>query len=364
MGNLTLEDARELSGWQPPLGVVSVYLGYDPADRGGAWRTVLRGGVDKVLRPAAEDGSHERKVAVRETAKRLLARFEERGVRPLPRGEVGFVEVGRKEGREHWWETGTAPPVPTVLLADQPVVTQLVDLCGRSVESGLALLSAERVRLLCFGDGRLEAVEEWELDVDSEKWRERKAQSSSDPARAQGVSSSGHDQYDERLAHNRRRFLGDCGRQARERLRKRGLDEVILFGPAPEAEAFCAGLGTAPVRAERGGEADLISAPTEQLIEAVSAAVERLTAARDRACVERALEEALAGGRGAAGLRETMEALGEGRVESVVFDPAIGEPAEALVRGALSSGAEITVAHDGVAELLEPVEGVAALLRY
>jgi hypothetical protein len=35
-----------------------------------------------------------------------------------------------------------------------------------------------------------------------------------------------------------------------------------------------------------------------------------------------------------------------------------------MVRGALAGDAEITIARDGVAELLQPAEGVVAILRY
>ena len=59
-----------------------------------------------------------------------------------------------------------------------------------------------------------------------------------------------------------------------------------------------------------------------------------------------------------------MEALDERRVESLAFDPAIGIAGEALIRGAFAGGAEVAVVHDGVAELLEPAEGVVAILRY
>jgi hypothetical protein len=359
----TLKDARELSDWRPELGVISVYLGFDPADRGAAWRTELRNGIERA-RELAEDAGHERRMAVRETASRLLERFGDEEVRPPPRGEAGFVEVSRREGEERWWGTGVAPARPAVVLGEQPVVSELVDLCRRGEERGVALLSAERVRLLRHTARQLEEIEEWELSILSGDWRERKSQSSSDPARAQGVSSSGHDQYGERLEHNRQRFLTECGRLAGERLRERGWGEVIAFGPRPGAEAFWKGLGSTSVRAELAGEADLISVPRGELIDEVSRAIEGLLAKRDRDLVERALEEARGRSRGASGLQETVEALGEGRVEHLAFDPAIGEPAEALVRGALAGSAEITIARDGVAELLEPAEGVAAILRY
>jgi hypothetical protein len=96
----------------------------------------------------------------------------------------------------------------------------------------------------------------------------------------------------------------------------------------------------------------------------IATAIERLWAERDRELVEGALEQALGRSRGATGLQETVEALAERRVEHLTFDPAIGDPAEAMVRDALAGDAEITVARDDVAELLQPAEGVVAILRY
>lgn len=346
MAHPSLEDVRELGDWRPPLGVVSVYMRFDPADRGGAWKTELRSGVDRLL-DLAKDAEHERKVAVRETAKRLLERFEDEVVRPPPRGEVGFLEVGVRPGQDRWWGIGVEPALPAVVLDEQPVLTELIDLCRRCAASGVVLLSAERVRLLRFAAGDLEELEEWELTINSPEWHEKD-----------------RDDYAERLEHSRHRFLVECGGHSGERLREQGLGEVLAFGPKPDAEAFWKGLGSTPIRAELGGEADLISVPRGDLVAAVTAAVERVWAGRDRDLVVRALEEARGGSRAAAGPQETAAALGERRVEHLAFDPLIGNRAEELVRAALAGDAGITIARDGVAELLEPAEGVAALLRY
>jgi hypothetical protein len=363
MAHPSLEDARELIEWRPELGVISVYIGFDPADRGGAWRIELRNGVEAAVK-RAEDAAHDRRIGVRETAKRLLERFDDEEVRPPPRGEAGFVEVSGKAGRERWWGTGVEPVLPAVVLGERPVISELVDLCRRGEPAAVALLSAERVRLLRFAEGGLEEIDEWELTILSLAWRERKADRPPDPARTQGVSASGHDQYDERLEHNRHRFLLECGRLAGERLRGQGLGELVAFGPRPDAGAFWEGFDKTRMRAELGGEEDLISMPKGKLIDEVSTAVTRLRAERDRDFVERALEEALGGSRGATGPQETMEALTERRVQHLALDPAVGEPVEAMVREALAGDAEITIARDGVAELLEPAEGVAAILRY
>ncbi|HEX5982992.1 MAG TPA: VLRF1 family aeRF1-type release factor [Solirubrobacterales bacterium] len=364
MSQPTLEEARRLSEWRPELGVLSVYLGFDPADRGGIWRTELRNGVDAVLDAHKED-EHDRRVALRATAKRLLERFEDGDLRPPPRGEAGFVEVAEKPGVEHWWGTGVAPVATScVEFGPEPAVAPLLELGGRGGDRAVALLSSERVRLLRCSEGALEALEDWELSITSLDWRERKSQSTNNPARAQGVSSSGHDQFGERLDHNRQRFLTETGGLAAETLEERGLEEVIVFGPAKDAESFRSGFNSAKAKLVLGGDGELISAPKGRVQEAVAETIERLDAERERAVVERALGEAKGGSRGAAGLQETQEALREGRVDHLVFDGAIGERAESLIRAALASSAQVTVVRDELAAPLAEADGVAAILRY
>jgi hypothetical protein len=360
----TLEDARELSEWRPPLGVLSVYLGFDPADRGGAWRTELRNGLDAILE-AQKEAEHDRRIALRETAKRLTERFEDGDLRPPPRGEAGFVEVAEKEGTEHWFGTAAVPAAGTcVEFGSEPVVAPLLGLCGHGSARGVALLSSERVRLLRCAEGTLEELEDWELSITSLDWRERKAQSASNPARGQGVSSSGHDQFDERLDHNRQRFLTECGGLAARALQENGLGEAIVFGPAKDVESFNSGFDSSPLKLSLGGDLDLISVPTGKLTDVVSEAADRLDEERDRAVIERALGETRGGNRGAVGLQETKGALAEGRVDHLVFDAAIGEEAESLIRGALASSSQVTVVREKAAEPLAEAEGVAAILRY
>lgn len=364
MSQPTLEEAREISEWRPELGVLSIYLGFDPADRTGAWRTELRNGLDAVL-DSHKEAEHEKRLALRATAKRVLERFEDGDLRPPPRGEVGFVEVAEKAGTEHWWGTGTPPTADAcVEYAADPVVAPLIALSCRGAERGVALLSSERVRLLRCAEGTLEELEDWELSIFSLDWRERKSQSTNNPARAQGVSSSGHDQFDERLEHNRQRFLAECGKLAARVLEDNGLDQVIAFAPAKDVEAFESGFGSAKAKLALGGEQDLISVPTGKLHEVVAAAIDRIDGERERELVERVLGEAKGGARGAAGLQETKEALAEGRVGHLVFDGAIGNEAEALIRGALAGSAEVTIVRDDLAAPLAEADGVAAILRY
>ncbi len=360
MAQTSVEDVRELAVWDPPLGVISVYLEFDPGDREGAWRTRLRNGLEQVQEQAS-GLEHERRMAVQATVQRIAARFENQG-RDLPRGEAGFVEVTEGEGTERWWSFGVAPGAPaTVALGPRPLVAPLVDLAGRCTAHGVVLVSAERVRALRFAERELTELADWELSVTSLDWRERKSGSGANPGQA---SSSGHDRYRERLEHNRERFLGEAAKLAAGRLHGDGLDDALLFGPAIDVEHFVKGLSGSPVEAERCEDADLISVPAGQLIDRVLAAAEQVVTERDRAVLAQALGETEHSRPGALGRQDTAEALEEGRAEHLVLAAPLDDAAEPLVRAALASGAAVTVAHGELAERLAVSEGVAAVLRY
>jgi Bacterial archaeo-eukaryotic release factor family 10 len=363
MAHPTFEDARRLSDWQPPLGVVSVYLAFDPADRGGAWRTELRNGLDALLE-AAKDSDHERRVALRAVAKRISERYEDGDHRPPPRGEAGFVEVAEKNGAEHWWGTGAAPAASAcVELGERPVLAPLVDLACRGEQRGVAIVALERVRLLLFAEGELSEIADWELELTSLDWRERKAQTGSGAAR--GVASSGKDEYGDRLDHNRHKFLGEAGGLVGKALEERGIGRALAFGPAVDLESFRAGMHVPGVTMSVAGESDLISVPLGKLHDTVAAAVENADAEREAELVAAALEEARGGSRGATGLQDVTEAVGEGRVERLVMSSGLYvKESEDLVRGALASGAKIAVVHGAAAEALGEAEGAAAILRY
>jgi hypothetical protein len=359
-----LNEARDLVGWRPPLGVVSVYLGFDAADRGGAWRTDLRNGLDRLLERAGE-AEHDQRVALRATAQRLLARFDDGELRPPPHGEAGFVEVAESGGKERWWPTALAPgDGECVRLGKHAAVAPLVELRCREAECGVVLVSAERVRLLRLGAGELRELDEWELSITSLDWRERKAQSNPNPARGQGVSSSGHDQFEERLEHNRRRFLGECAGVIGARLAAEGLDHALAFGPAHEVDELCSAFNAPGITLGIGGRADLISTPTGQLSGHVLEAVEAAARERERALIERALDAARGGGRGAAGRPQVAAALAERRVETLLLDAAIGAPVEGYVRDALDGDAKVTLLRGDAAQPLLSAGGAAAILRY
>jgi peptide subunit release factor 1 (eRF1) len=384
MPHPTFSDARKLVEWRPARGVISVYLGFDPADRGGAWRTELRNALAQV-RQAKSEADHQARVALKATIERIEERFANHD-RSLPRGEVGFVEVSDDGGAEHWWIPFMAPEVEVcACIAERPVLSPFLYLSEHGCPRGVALLSAERVRLFEWAPGHLEELDASELELYTGDWRERKAVAVSDTARGQAVSAAGRDRFDDRLADNRDRFLVEVGQRASRLAVERGWQQVDVFGAADHVRSFrqgASGPSLAPI--EVAGEVDLISVADDGKLEArIEEGARRLAVERDRSLIEHALEEARGGNRGTAGPQETLAALDEGRVSHLVADaahavtacsgPVIaaekapwngGVKLEPLVGRALASSAKISTVVEEAAEMLAPVDGVAALLRY
>jgi len=240
-------------------------------------------------------------------------------------------------------------------------VAPLVDLACRGEGRGIAIVALERVRLLSFAEGELTELEDWELEVTSLDWRERKAQSGGP---AHGVASSGKDEYGDRLDHNRHRFLGEAGALVGRELEARGIKRALAFGPAVDLESFESGMNAPNVKLAVAETADLISVPTGKLHDTVAAAVENADAERESRLVLKVLEEVRGGSRGASGPQDVGEATAEGRVERLVIGAGLGAPAEKLIRDALKASSKVTVVHGPAAEALGEAEGVAAILRY
>jgi hypothetical protein len=371
------EALSQLLRWEPPHGVVSVYVDLQPADRGEGWRIELRNGLAAAVERARERDGRETRRELEATARRILDRFPSEAAHPEGRTQIGFVEVASKPGREEWYAV-QIPAAPVQVVHDaRPVVRPLVAILDDAAPRGVAAVSAERVRLLRWALGTIEELEDWGLEIFSLDWRERKAQRSGDPARVQGAKASGRDQFGQRLEANRDHFLRQAGRLATQRVRALDCDELLVLGDADHVREFADGAGEGvEVRPVDGH--NVISARPHEIAGRLEELLDELNRSRELELVRRVKDEAHGGTRGAVGRQETLEALEQGRVAHLVFDAALeddGEPGggdddgglrlgERLIELALATGARVTPVEGEAAEALAEAEGVAGLLRY
>lgn len=369
----------KLADWRPPHGVISVYFDVDHGDRGAGWRVALKDGVKGLTEPA----EHEGKLAFRETVDRILERFDGTDEPPPGRGQVGFVEVSRKGGAEDWSTLQIPPRENLVELGRRPALKLLVDLLERGHPRAVVAVSSERLRGWTWSRGRLEPQDDWDEELAIYDGRERKGARPQDPARGQAVSSSGHDQYDQKLEENRKRFLQDFARRIGEDERVRG-SELIAIGEAPYLNEFTEAVPPT-VDVQRLEGPDVIGEPDGAILDRVGPEIERSAAEREAELARAAIDAAMASeGRGAVGIDQISEALVEGRVDRLLLDCGLRfgaeqlsenarataeqdgqlDGAELMIELALRTSADVTVVGGEVAEMLAEHGGAAALLRY
>lgn len=363
----------ELLGWRPSGGVISIYIAIDPSERRPGWHTAVRNGLSAARENGGDDHAH--RAALEATTSRLEADLLEEERKGDHRGLIGFVEVAAENGEERWYATQIPPRRTEVTAGPVAQVHQLLELLDDGAPLGVATVSSERIRLLDWRLGRIEELHDWELSYFGDDWRERKSERPRDPARGEGVSASGHDRHHQRLEANRERFADQAGRLAHGESRGRGWRTVLVFGDQRYVSRFTNGLGgdSPVVRIDR----DLVSEPRSAIERAVEQALPDLNRRRETELIDRIREAAYMEGRSSLGPQETLQALGEGRVEHLVYDAGreyegperanaggANGLIERMVEMAFATGAKVTPVEGESARGLDTQDGVAALLRY
>src|SRR5436190_22349159 len=186
-GAMRVPDERtieQLLDWRPELGVISVYVGIDPAERSEPWRVALRAQLAELV--DAEADRHGRRPALAATVERILRHFPEHGP-PSGRCQIGFCEVARKNATDFWMGVQMTRDETEVCDGERPHLTPLLELLDEGAPVGVVAISAERVHLYESSLGDLSDIQEWEAVLFMPDWRERKSQSSPDPARVHGA---------------------------------------------------------------------------------------------------------------------------------------------------------------------------------
>jgi hypothetical protein len=346
---------RELAEWEPEGEVVSAYVKVDPGDRSAGWRTELRHALDGL----------DAGVGVGE---RVLEHFPEEVPRSAGRAHAGFIELGGRE-RELWYDFQLELQRTLVASAERPHLAPLVELVDDGWQVGVVLVALETVRVLERALGKSSELAGWELEITSLDWRERKASHGTADA-GTASSASGHDQYRQRLDHNRERFLKEAGRLVESRYGDREWRSLIVIGETDRPELFAKGLGPLRERVHEVHE-DLIRASTGELETRLAEELEHLNRSREEQLVAR-LNEAIGTEAGAAlGPDEVLESVREGRASEVLYD---GDREweerdgvsldELLIEAALATSAHVTPVEGVAAEALAAHDGAAAILRY
>jgi peptide chain release factor subunit 1 len=376
---ITWDDLRDLASFEAGSGyALSLYVNLDPSivptpsDADPRFNALL----DEAGRWESRNGelSHEEKLGLREDIERIRRYVENEFERDGAQGLALFCA-----GSDDVWRPLTlVEPVPDKVCVDRRfLVAPLVPLVGRGAGAFVAVAGREQGLILRLRGGRLEEV----VDLSDEQPR-RHDQGGWSQARFQR-------HVDELAAEHLREVADMLDRLVRSR---RGQVDVVVVAPE-ESRAELGSYLSAEVQGALAGWASAEShASPAELLELVEPIFAGRRAEHEREVLDRWRAAAGRGDGAASGWAATLTAASDGRVDTLLVKagadrpahrcPKCGraelEPGECPLDGTpleeTASGVDAavhqtlryggTVAAIEIAQDLDPVEGIAALLRF
>jgi peptide chain release factor subunit 1 len=378
-GTLSWEQLRELAGFRVAKGcAISLYLNLDPSATPTAsdTRTRLNSLLDEAGKSAdanRRDLSHDERLGLKSDFERIRGFFDNDFSRDGARGFAVFIA-----GLDNLWSTIALHEsvADKVKVGPDLYLAPLIPLVGRGEGAIIAVVGRERGDLYRLRAGRLEEL--------SERFDEQ-------PGRHDqgGWSQARYQRHIENLVVEHLRSVAEELDRHVRRLRS---PRVVVVASDENRAEFSELISNETRNAVVGWTTAESHASRSELIELVMPLLEESRVKREHEAVERWREEAGRNGRAASGWDATLEAASDGRVELLLYREGVERPAfqcPACGRAALEAGScpldgtrleprdagldlavHQTLAHGGTVcavrhhRDLEPVEGVAALLRY
>ena len=376
---VTWDGLRELAAFQAEKGcAISVYVDLDPStaptagDADARFRSLLHEG-ERRAEANSRGLTHNQRVGLKDDFARIRDFFENDFDRDGAHGLAIFTA-----GLDNVWRPRTlVESVPDgVRVGREFHLAPLVPLVGRGEGALVAFVGRERGELYRLRSGRLDEIADRSDEVPGKHDQG-------------GWSQSRFQRHIEKLVGE---HLREVAEELDRRVRRMRSPQLIIVSSEEtraELEELLAKETKSAVIGWKSAEAH--AGPSE-LLSLTSPFLEEARAKEDQAAVERWREEAGRGGRAASGWAETLEAASDARIEVLLYqDNAQHEAWQCPACGRLSAsggqcpldGTETEHRDDGLDPTvhqtlanggtvlplsarrdLDPVEGIAALLRF
>ncbi|MFL5912207.1 MAG: Vms1/Ankzf1 family peptidyl-tRNA hydrolase [Gaiellaceae bacterium] len=378
-GTITWDHLRELAAFRATRGcAVSLYLDLDPsvAPTAGDVQTrvsSLLGEAERRLEDGRARLDHEARAAVRGDIDRIGRWFQNDFDRDGVRGLAIFAD-----GLDNFWSTIEIgePVVDDVKIADELYLAPLAAVAGRGAGALVAMVGRERGQVFRLEAGRLVEIADRTDEVPS-----RHDQG--------GWSQANYERHIETIVDRHLRDVAVTLDRCSQKMRG---TPIVLVGAEEVRSEFVALLAKETRTCVVGWTAVEAHANGQRLLAAVRPVLDRWWIGREGATLERWREEAATNGRAATGWEETLEAASDGRVDLLLVQSGAEHPAYECPRcgraqltdgscpvdgtamesrdAGLDVAVHKTLVNGGTVQVirehrdLEPVGGLAALLRY
>lgn len=350
-------------------GVLSVYVDSRPERKmhgRPAWEIPLRTGLAEApVRFAAEHS---------DAADRIRAHISslEPAIAELTdssgpgRGRALFSAVGGDTVGPLWTQTSFPD---RVVLGELPCLAPLIVAVDDARPSGVAVVSANQLRIVEIRGAEAEDVAMFEFDDHASDWRELRGPAGGFRGTYQSISQG--DLFERRRERHRDQWLAGMAVRLVELCESRGWDHTLVLADPKTAKSLTEHApsvhGVITRHGTHSGTPDVIA---NQVRGDLSGLRQRARAE----LVQRATDAALSGSRGAVGWHDVETVLEQGRVQKLLIDPfrasksrphdSAASSIDDLVVKALRTDAEALPVDGGAARMLAPHGGVAAILRW
>jgi peptide chain release factor subunit 1 len=378
-GTITWDQLRELAAFQASSGcAVSLYVDLDPstAPTAGDVQTrvsSLLGEAERRLDQSRGSLVHEARTALRRDIERIGHWFRTDFDRDGVRGLAVFAD-----GLDNFWSTIEVgePVVDDVKIADELYLAPLIPVVGRGEGAIVGVVGRERGQVFRLEAGRLREIAD----------RTEAAPGRHDQG---GWSQANYERHIEDIVD---RHLRGVAATIDACVRKHRGARVVLVGAEEVRSEFEHMLSHESRACVIGWTSVEAHADGAKLHAAVRPVLDAWWARREAELLERWQQEAAKNGRATAGWEETLEAASDGRVDLLLAQAGVDRPAyecPACGRAQMTDGGcpidgttmesreegldvavHKTLVNGGTVEVirdrhdLEPVGGLAALLRY
>ncbi|SDM16548.1 VLRF1 family aeRF1-type release factor [Sediminibacillus halophilus] len=220
---------------QRPNRVLSMYLNTDPSDpeqQGGEWKIHLKNGLshfESYLKESGDKQELENFQAVREKVERFVQGNEQ----ALKKGIVLFASADEQV----WFAERLQMRIQTEFhWEDAPVIDQLKELWNTFPKSGIILVQQNQVKVIEAELGTILETKHYELDLDTEDWREYTAEQKRPMSMGKGGKDPSRDSFNARVNANQQRWYKGLAPKLDKLAKDNQWDRIYLVGEKEEAK--------------------------------------------------------------------------------------------------------------------------------
>ncbi|WP_079526984.1 VLRF1 family aeRF1-type release factor [Halobacillus hunanensis] len=221
---------------EKPHRVFTMYLNTDPSDpdqQGGEWRIHLKNGLNNFEAYLQEEGDSEEKRNF-EAVKEKVNHYIQENEQHFAKSVVLFATADDSV----WFAERLQMPVTSEFYWEEsPVLDQLKEMQETFPKTGVVLTQKNQIKLIDAELGSLNDTQLFELDLNTEDWRQHQGPHHADASMGSGgAKSSKQDEFQERFEANRYRWYKSVAPIIDKQAKQYGWEHIYLVGDKKETE--------------------------------------------------------------------------------------------------------------------------------